>query len=295
MNVRRLMAISALLAAAACTPAREDRGVADDDGGRAEEMVSVHTVTLGFVPERIWRESMATYAATRNPDLHYQHWFVDQHYPVDKEANRAGNRDVCEEHGVRVIDPGRNLGLHDGFNWALAQIQPKAEDIIIAYDPDMSPATPGWDMALVRALRGDPEQRAVWASLVHSQVTPADLEAQGLVASKRQADGYIDLWALQRPIMNSTCAWKASWLSKVGGLSEPRAFYGHLESAMWNKMSGRDQWVFLPGWADTDALRLKHDLEYTEYKWVHSHHQTWDGDFASWLAAGRPNPHRGRV
>lgn len=252
-------------------------------------MVSVHTITLGFAPSRIWAQSMARYAATRNTDLVYKHWWVHNHYPVDKLRNEAENAMVCRKFGVEWIDPGRNLGLHDGFNWALKQIQPKDEDIIIAYDPDMWPVTPGWDMALVRALRGDPMRQVVWASLMHTQV-----KAPGVlpVASERMADGYIRLQIMRTAIMNSTCAWKASWLKRVGGLTEPRAFYGHLEAAMWAKLSGEEQWAFLPQWEDDHKLRLEHDPEYTEYKWVHSHHQTWDGDFESWLAAGRPNPHR---
>lgn len=245
---------------------------------------NVHTITLGFAPSRIWRRSLEQYRATRNPDLAFDHYFVDQHYPVDKERNRVENRAACEAFGVKVLDPGRNLGLHAGFNWALDQINPAPGDIIIAYDSDMFPTTPGWDMALVRSIWGDPKGKAVWASLMHDHVTsPDDLD----VAETRLADGFIKIHAIRRAIMNSTCAFSYDWLRRVGGLTEPCAFYGHLESAMFSRL-GEGQWVFVEGWSDSALLRNEHDEAYTQYKWVHAHLRGFAGDFESWLAAGKP-------
>jgi len=244
----------------------------------------VITITLGFVPARIWKQSAAAYAATRNPLLRYKHYFVDQHYPLKKEKNRVALRKICEEHGIEVLDPGKNLGLHDGFNWALRQINPPDHAVIIAYDPDTNPLGQGWDMALVRAIRGDSKQNVVWASLIHEQAAK-ELEERGY--ERRKADGYIDLMVTRRPVMNSISAFSYGWLKRVGGLSEPTAFYGHLEAAMYDKLGGRD-WAFLPGWAENEVLRAKQDKEYMTYKWVHAHLQTWKGDFESWLAAGKP-------
>lgn len=248
--------------------------------------VDVITITLGFVPSRIWKESIAAYHATRNPELRYKHYFVDQHYPLKKEKNRKELRKICEKYDVTVLDPGKNLGLHEGFNWALKQINPPDNAVIIAYDPDVNPISPGWDMALVRAIRGDQKQNVVWASLIH-ETAVKEIATHGY--EHRKADGYIDLYVTRRAVMNSICAWHMGWLRKVGGLHEPTAFYGHLEAEMWSRLGGRD-WAFLPGWTEDETLRAKQDKEYQTYKWVHAHTQTWKGDFESWLAAGSPNP-----
>lgn len=249
-------------------------------------MTDIITITLGFVPSRIWKQSIAAYHATRNPDLPYRHYLVDQHYPIDKKKNRERIRAICEPYGVEVLDPGKNLGLHEGFNWALQQINPPKGSIIIAYDPDVNPLTPGWDMALVRAIRGDPQGRVVWSSLLHAAAA-REIEERGY--DKRFADGYIEIWTTRMSIMNSICAWSFDWLRSVGFLKEPRAFYGHLEAEMFGRL-GRNQWAFLPGWTEDETLRTQQDEKYMMYKWAHAHLKSWDGDFESWLKAGCPMP-----
>lgn len=250
-------------------------------------MVRVVTLSLGFAPARLVDRSLAAYRATRNPDLPYEHFLLDQHYPLDKERNRQEIRSLCDLYDVEVLDAGRNLGLHGGFNWAVRQLGLRADDIVIAYDLDSLPLTKGWDMALVRAIAGDPEGRVVWSSLLNPR-SRRDLEARGYV--RRQVDGYLELWVTRTAVTNSICAWRYGWLERVGFLSEPRAFYGHLEAAMFDRLGAASDWAFLPGWTESDELRDLHDRAYVVYKWCHSHLKSWDGDFESWLAAGSPNP-----
>lgn len=247
--------------------------------------IDVFTITLGFVPARIWRQSAAAYAKTRNPDLRYRHYFVDQHYPLNKEKNRAELREICAEYGIEVLDPGRNLGLHEGFNWALRTINPPKHAVIIAYDPDVNPTTPGWDMALVRAIRGDSERKTVWSSLMH-EMAEKELAQRGH-KPYRKADGYLRLIPVRTSIMNSISAFSNEWLTRTGGLHEPTNYYGHLEAAMWARLEGKD-WVFLPDYTENEDFRHQQDEEYKVYKWVHAHLDSWKGDFESWLAAGQP-------
>jgi hypothetical protein len=249
-------------------------------------VVRVVTLSLGFAPARLVDLSLTAYRKTRNPDLPYEHVLLDQHYPVDKEANRQAVRQLCDLYDVEVLDAGRNLGLHEGFNWALRQLRLQPQDIVIAYDLDSLPLTPGWDMALVRAIAGDETGKIVWASLLNPR-SEADLRARGF--DRRQIDGYLELWVTKTAVTNSICAWRYGWLQSVGFLQEPRAFYGHLEAAMFSRLGDR-QWAFLPGWTESDELRNQHDRAYVVYKWCHSHLNSWPGDFESWLAAGSPNP-----
>lgn len=240
---------------------------------------SVVTITLGFAPSRIWRQSIAAYAKTRNPDLGYRHFFLNQHYPLNKAQNEKENREICDQYGVEYLDAGRNIGLHNGFNYALKAINPGPGSIVIAYDPDTNPISPGWDMALVRAIRGDPKQKVVWASLLHEA---ARLEVAQRGFESRKADGYIEMRIPRGPVMNSICAWSVDWLLSVGMLIEPNDWYGHLESAMWNKLNGK-QWAFLPGWTENEEFRSQQDEEYKIYKWELAHKGSTTLDFESWL------------
>lgn len=239
----------------------------------------VVAITLGFLSASLLNDSFEAFYATKNPLQPLRHYLLDQHYPIDKDRNRAEIRRVCEKFGVTVIDAGCNLGLHDGFNWALKKVVTPEDDIVIAYDGDSFPVGQGWDMALVRAIRGDREQRVVWSSLGNPR-TMKEIQERGYIAKK--ADGYLDLWVTKVPIVNSVCAWRIDWLRKVGFLSEPQPWYGNLESEMFAKL-GSNQWAVIPKWGESDHLRDRHDRSYVCYKWSLSHLKNTQLDFESWL------------
>lgn len=248
--------------------------------------MKIFAVTLGFMPVRILERSLRRYAATRHGGLEYRHVLLDQHYPLDKEANRAAVRALCRELEIEVLDAGRNLGLHHGFNYVLQQLSPAPDDIVIAYDGDSTPLGQGWDLALVRAILGDPERKIVWASLSNPR-SAKDLAERGY--SEKLIDGHLPVRITKTAVTNSVCAWRFGWLQSVGLLSEPSAFYGHLEAAMFSKL-GSNQWAFVRDYVESDELRDLHDRAYVVYKWCHAHLRSWPGDFESWLAAGSPNP-----
>lgn len=233
------------------------------------------------MPARIIERSLKAYAATRSKDLPYRHILVDQSYPINKTENRADIRRVCAELGVEVLDPGQNLGLHGGFNWALRQLGPQDDDIVIGYDGDSMPISPGWDMALVRAILGCRTHDVVWSSLMNPR-SEVDILARGY--DRTMADGFIELHLTRTAVMNSVCAWRFGWLRSVGYLDEPLQWYGHLESCMWGKLAGK-RWAFLPGWREVDDPRDDHDRGYIVYKWHVAHLMNTKLDFESWLVA----------
>lgn len=251
--------------------------------------MAVYAISLAFCNENIMLRSLQAFYATRNPDLDLvEHLIVDQHYPLNYGTVWSALREFEKIFPkVRVVDPGRNLGLHHGFNWAMKQLALRPEDIVIGYDLDSMPITPGWDMALVRAIeaRQADTQEVVWSSLANPR-TVSDIHARGFDRAK--ADGYLDLWLTRTAITNSVCAWRYGWLESVGFLEEPRAFYGHLEAAMFGKLGKGRRWAVLPSWGELDDLRALHDREYVVYKWLHSHTGEWPGDFESYVRAGCP-------
>lgn len=247
--------------------------------------MKVYTITLGFVPARIWERSLDAYLSLRNPTIVYDHYFVDQHYPLGGTENRRELWRICCERGVNVLDPGRNLGLHGGFNWALARLPCGPEDIIIGYDPDSNPISPGFDGALIHALQLDP--RLAWTSLMSGRAEP-ELRERGYT---HRRVGHLDLWITHKPVVNSIVAWKYSFLKAVGGLSEPNQWYGGLEADMFSRMKSLGlEWGFLTGWHENDDLRNLQDKEYLWWKWKFAHLREWTGDFKSYVEAGCPVP-----
>lgn len=251
--------------------------------------MSIYAITLAFANAELLERSINAFYATRNPAMPLTgHYVVHQHYPLRPESIGYALDRMRLEHGVHVIDPERNLGLHEGFNWAMRQIKPKDDDIIIGYDGDSLPLSKGWDMALVRAIdgsRSDGHGSVVWATLGNPR-TLSDVYSRGYDTAT--ADGYLRLFLTRTAITNSICAWRYGWLRRVGFLQEPRAYYGHLEAAMFNKLGKGERWAVLPDWIESDELRGLHDREYVIYKWRHSHLNDWPGDFKSFVEAGCP-------
>lgn len=248
--------------------------------------MGVFVITLGFAPARLLRRSFENYHRTRT-EQDVSHVLVDQHYPLRKEQNREEVRAICEEFGVKIADPGKNLGLHHGFNFGLKASGAKPGDVVIALDPDSFPVTQGWDTALVRAIQVDPQRKVVWSTIMHPNCKNDILQAHKGYDERWADERRIKMWVMRLPVMNTTCAWDVEWLLSVGGLDEPRPFYGHLEANMFSKL-GRKQWAFLPDFIETDELHLLHDPEYVRYKWAHSHTMKFNGDFEAYIAAGCP-------
>lgn len=243
--------------------------------------MKVWTISLGFVPARIWRQSLEAYHRTRNPALEYTHVFVDQHYPLNREQNALGLKQVCDDHGILFLDPGENLGLHGGFNWALKQIQARDGDLVIGYDPDSHPITPGWDMALVNSLEICPD--LAWVTLM-SQRAREDILPKGYITRKAH---HIELWEMRHAVINSICAWRVDFLNRAGGLQEPMKYYGHLESRMWQELQKQGKkWAFLPGYWEDYRLWPLHDQEYIRWKWYYAHRKLFEYGFDEYVRRG---------
>lgn len=241
----------------------------------------IFTITLGYAPFHMLRESIAQYYRTSTYKFH-RHIYVDQHYPKDKELNRTKCTEICNEYGMEIIDPGKNLGLHHGFNYALNIIGPKSDDIVIAFDPDSFPLTQGWDSALISVL-SSPD--ICWATLM----APRCLNDLSKYICESKTINGINATIAPRAVVNTTCAWKISFLEKIGGLRENSEYYGHLEAPMYHEMQKLGlKWAFLPDFTESEDLNLRHDPEYGQYKLVHAHLGTYKKDFESWLHDGKP-------
>ncbi len=241
----------------------------------------VYVITLGFAPHRIWTPSLFSYGMGKT--VVARHLFLDQNYPLDKDANSAELKSICDALGIEYLNAGRNLGLHEGFNYVLRSIDLKPDDVVIALDPDSMCEVAGWDEALCDALK-IPD--VGWATLMNPRCED-ELKKYGYDVGVTL--GGKEVWFTRQAIVNSICAWRGDFLIHSKGLTENRPFYGHLESPMYEKLkAAKLRWAFLVGYPETDQQRLIEDRIYQIYKWEHAHLQSWHGDFESWLAAGSP-------
>lgn len=243
----------------------------------------VYVITLGFVPSRIWEKSLDQFYKLKNPDIKIEHLFVDQHYPLNEDINRRDLWEINCSYGITTLDPQKNLGLHEGFNYALKRIPLQREDIVVGYDPDSFPISEGFLGAMVHPFALDPF--IGWVSLMNERAKP-ELIDRGYTLKKK---GHLNLWYTHKPVVNSICAWRASFLLDVGGLHEPNPWYGHLETEMWDRLKSKKlEWAFTQDWWEDDRLRNLQDEEYKNWKWYFSHCKYIDYDFKTYIKNGCP-------
>lgn len=245
--------------------------------------MTVRVVTMGFAPSRILDAGISNFYRTHDPALEIQHYLVDQHYPLNRKSNLEKISELATVYNLTVLDPGKDLGLHHGFNWALKQIQPAEDDIILTFDPDSGPTNFNWDSALVRVLKSD----FSIAGLMNPR-TRIELCERG---HSIEYVGETEVWVPRCPVVLSVAGWRYDFLKKVGGFSEPTNYYGHLESAMWAKSEPIGvRWGYLPHYGEEDSLRHRQDVEYRNWKWLHAHRGSFTASFGEYVDAGCPIP-----
>lgn len=231
----------------------------------------------------IIHDSIEQYYKTKHPDVETVHVLVDQHWPIKYAQQRKDLELIAKKFNCQLLDPGKNLGLHDGFNWAWSQHSIPGNAMVIGYDPDSWPLDRGWDMAMCKLFVAKPSIE--WLSLWHTHCD-RQLVQEGSGGTPFQLDG-VKAMPLLRPAMNSICGFRQEWLCKVGGLWEGNQFYGGLECGMWDKIS-QGSWVFLPEYREDLRMHDRMRNEYRDYKWYHAHVRSFPGDFESYLREKHP-------
>lgn len=241
----------------------------------------VFAISLGHCNPSVWARSAAQFYATAGFDKPsrflstFEHFWLDQHYPLGDRSDAHG---VCKRYGIRVLDAGRNLGLHDGFNHVVRELGPRPGDLFVGYDPDSWPVTPGWLQRMVEVAAT--AKRVGWISLMN----PVSRREMGERGFKPEQLGDLVLWETLAPVVNSICAWPAEFLLSAGGLREPLQYYGYLECAMWDELRKQGKrWVFIDSVWEGQELVGAGDPEYREWKAKYAHARETNLSFGDWL------------
>lgn len=235
-------------------------------------------ITLAYNSREMMRASLDRFRDTFGiPYNRFEHHFVDQCWP------KGGSAEFLQEQLSRgntiVHRPGKNLGLHNGFNLALREAKIRPEDIVIGFDPDCFPETNGWGYAMERVLKADPS--IGWVSCWNAH-TSREFSERGDAGSFEA--GGVPVKIARLPMLNSVCAWRGSYLLKAGGIHERNPLYGGLECDMWSSLAKTSmKWAFMPDYLEGSAPEELVDLDYREWKWVTTHGGQKQIDFSEWL------------
>ena len=241
----------------------------------------VVVITMGFGNIQVLTRSFEMITET---SVMGNTWYVlNQHYPLPSHKEfQEGLIALSEKYNFTLFDEGKNLGLSAGLNYLIDKLN--NDDIVIGLDPDSLPATVGWDLAMVDLFK-DPT--IVWTSLANAH-SFGEMSERGF--STEMNNGY-KIRVPHKPVVNSICAWRVSWLRSNGGIKEPNKYYGGLECATWRKVDQKNKrWVFLEHYWEhsTPDFPIIVDEKYTRYKFDHAH----KGDprsFDEWLGDENKN------
>jgi len=244
-------------------------------------VTGVVAITLGFCPARVLEAGMGHFYTTATPGLIETHYFLDQHYPVDRKTNRNRLLDLCNRYGMKWVDSGRDRGMCAGANFLLSQL-PKDTRYILGYDPDAVATIPGWDAAMVAVLEADSE--LAWVSLTPACI--ADNIESGRLQGAIRARAHNRVFVPERVDMFSITGLRADFIRDIGGFSSPFGYYGQVEMPLWAGAKQRGMsYGYLLDYPEGAGPGNLHDLEYVE--WKHAHIAGDTRSFGEWLGGER--------
>lgn len=240
----------------------------------------VFTISMCHNDPAIIEESIAQYYATKHPSVQTEHVLVDAHWPIDYPNFRKRIEALAQRFGCRLEDPGKNLGLHGNFNYAWNRMAIPDNAMVIGYDPDSWPVTPGWDLAMCEAFVGG--ANIGWLSLWHQHA-----ERELFTEGRRKAEGVVKgvrLVYLKFPCLNSVCGFRQSFLRKAGGLFEQNPYYGGLECDLWPQLQSQGlEWVFLRDYQEAPHFEGRQDPRYRDWKYATTHLKQKQVSFEEWV------------
>lgn len=249
-----------------------------------------HLTTMGFVRADIFEVTARNlYEDSPTLTLPVRHYFAYQHYPIDKENNRAKLKNICDKYGIIWVDMDFDRGLHNGFNHLMSIIKPKPDDIVIGLDPDDRIETKGWDKAMVEATLDRPDRIPFITLNNHYGLN----DSPGCIFRDELLGGHRAKVPTNRAICMNGLSFLVSWYNKIGGFNEPTTHYGHIESFLWGKLAQFNQelavlvdYRYGPHHWEENASKLpslpSHDPLYTQYKHAQASFQSRES-FEEWL------------
>lgn len=221
-----------------------------------------------------------------------EHVIIDNHYPVDRAANRASIRGLAQKYGCTYVDSGKDLGLHEGINNAARVVGIKTEDVVVGCDPDDRPSA-GFVEALSSAIRSDPKIAVAAAcfGVIDQRIKEGVFRGSkwiGLTAEEEKTapliHPFVEMW--------NVAAFNWRFISDIGGLKQPNGYYGGLESFLYSRWQHKGmKLVYLPSVrSDCAAVErgdpTRFDPEYQE--WKHAHVGGFPGSFEQYLIMKNP-------
>jgi GT2 family glycosyltransferase len=201
---------------------------------------------------------------------------VDNAYPnlSKSQVTRLKNK-----HGLRIVGKRVNRGLSGGYN-DLINAHPDIRYAIL-FDCDSWPVTHGWDKALMDVIQSP---KVAYLSLMFD-VAKREMKERGFTPWLHES-GHV-IWKPNQACVQSISCADLDYLRKIGGLKEPKKYYGGLEGEMFSQWNYAHQIGYIDGVYETQhPEHLSVDPKYKAYKWAYAH-EGYAGSFDEFLISNK--------
>jgi hypothetical protein len=195
--------------------------------------MKIYLFTPAFCKAKLLEDALEFYYAQNHPKV--EHVITDNHYPVNKEENRAEIKRLAEKFGCHYVDSGKDLGWHEGMNNAVKVLGITEDDMILGCDPD-DRASPGTIQALIDVMTEDrsKENQEIGFLGINFWVLPWKMRDHGLVMKEIEIAGH-KVWVHPSVEMWNVGAFNTKLVFSMGGFSQMSPYYGGLEVRLHNE------------------------------------------------------------
>ena len=195
---------------------------------------------------------------------------VDNDYP---DLTQAEVEKLVKKHKIKLIGERVNRGLAGGYN-ELINAHPDVPHAIL-FDCDSYPITKGWDEALMTVIK---QPNIAYLSLMFERAKE-EMQERGFTPWRHDS-GHV-VWRPKQACMQSVSCADLNYLRSIGGLREPKKYYGGLEGEMFRFWNDQHQIGYIDGVYETKHP-IEPDPRYKAYKWAYAH-ENYNGTFDEWV------------
>lgn len=195
---------------------------------------------------------------------------VDNDYPF---LTQDMVNQLKDKYDIQIIGEKYNRGSSEGFNELINNIN---IDYAILYDCDSNPVTYGWDEVMYKLIKNT--NLAVMSLML--EVSKNEMIERGYTIWHYED---YTIWKPKAACVQSTGFYDLNYLRQIGGVKQPKKYYGGSESQMFNYWNDEHQIGYLDGYYEIPKNHGGNvNPLYSEYKIMYAH-RGYDGSFEDFI------------
>jgi len=193
-------------------------------------MKKLHAMTLAYNDMALVEESVRLFRDQHPAWKYIPYYLVNCHWPVDKAESSKKLQAISNKYEIPILDPGKNLGVHGGWNYVIKELGLDGGDVLVGVDPDGRAQSSNWAHALMDVFNERPE-------MYYGTCNDDRYYKFGwhMCSHDHQTESGIRYLTFSRVVAWSLGGFDIGWVKRIGGLNQVSKYYGGIEDYVYNK------------------------------------------------------------